>query len=66
MTHQTIDDPDDPRVAAFRQVQERDLTGRQGRFIAEGKVVVRVRSSPTRNGMRISLGEQSRTCMVSR
>ena len=46
MTHQTITDPDDPRVAAFRQVQERDLTGRHGRFIAEGKVVVRVLASP--------------------
>lgn len=46
MTHLTIDHPDDPRVAAFRQVQERDLTGRRGRFIAEGKVVVRVLASP--------------------
>jgi tRNA G18 (ribose-2'-O)-methylase SpoU len=37
-----IDDPDDPRVAVYRQVRERDLVGRQGGFIAEGEVVLRV------------------------
>lgn len=37
-----IDDPDDPRVAAYRDVRERDLVGRQGRFVAEGEVVLRV------------------------
>ncbi|MCX8996723.1 RNA methyltransferase [Rhizobiaceae bacterium BDR2-2] len=37
-----IDDPDDPRVAAFRDISERDLVGRQGRFIAEGTVVLRM------------------------
>ncbi len=37
-----IDDPDDPRVAAYRDVRERDLAGRQGRFVAEGKVVLNV------------------------
>ena len=36
-----IDDPDDPRIAAYRQVRERDLVGREGRFIAEGEVVLR-------------------------
>lgn len=35
-----IDDPDDPRVAPFRNVRERDLVGREGQFIAEGAVVV--------------------------
>jgi tRNA G18 (ribose-2'-O)-methylase SpoU len=35
-----IDDPDDPRVAAYRAVRERDLVGRQGSFIAEGVVVL--------------------------
>ncbi|CAN5273987.1 RNA methyltransferase [soil metagenome] len=42
----TIDDPDDPRVAAFRDIRERDLTGRQGLFIAEGEVVLRTLLSP--------------------
>lgn len=32
----------DPRICAFRDVKERDLTGRQGLFVAEGEVVLRV------------------------
>lgn len=36
-----IDDPDHPAVSAFRDVRERDLTGRDGLFIAEGEVVLR-------------------------
>ena len=35
-----IDDPADPRIDAFRQIRERDLVGRQGRFVAEGEVVL--------------------------
>jgi tRNA G18 (ribose-2'-O)-methylase SpoU len=35
-----IDDPDDPRLAAYRDVKERDLVGRGGGFIAEGVVVL--------------------------
>ncbi|GAA0635779.1 TrmH family RNA methyltransferase [Brevundimonas lenta] len=41
-----IDDPLDPRVSAFRDIRERDLTGRQGLFVAEGEVVLRVLASP--------------------
>lgn len=37
-----IDDPDDPRIAGFRDIRERDLTGRQGLFVAEGEVVLNV------------------------
>ncbi len=37
-----IDDPQDPRVAAYLDIRERDLTGRHGRFVAEGKVVLDV------------------------
>ncbi len=37
-----ITDPDDPRIAAYRHVRERDLVGRRGEFIAEGEVVLRV------------------------
>jgi tRNA G18 (ribose-2'-O)-methylase SpoU len=36
-----IDDPDDPRVDAYRAIRERDLVGRDGLFIAEGEVVLR-------------------------
>jgi tRNA G18 (ribose-2'-O)-methylase SpoU len=35
-----IDDPDDPRLADYRDVRERDLVGREGGFIAEGVVVL--------------------------
>src|SRR5690606_29061588 len=41
-----IDDPHDARIAAFRDIRERDLTGRQGLFVAEGEVVLRVLASP--------------------
>lgn len=40
-----IDDPDDPRIAGFRNIRERDLTGRQGLFVAEGEVVLNVLTS---------------------
>ena len=45
-----ITDPEDPRVAAYRDIKERDLVGRQGRFIAEGETVLRafVRDAPER------------------
>ncbi|MGZ3365773.1 MAG: TrmH family RNA methyltransferase, partial [Caulobacteraceae bacterium] len=35
-----IDDPADPRVEPFLAVRERDLVGRQNRFVAEGEVVL--------------------------
>ena len=35
-----IDDPDDPRIDAYRDIRERDLVGRDGLFVAEGKVVL--------------------------
>ena len=37
-----ITDPDDPRIAGYRHIRERDLVRRDGRFIAEGEVVLRV------------------------
>jgi tRNA G18 (ribose-2'-O)-methylase SpoU len=38
----TIEQPDDPRIDSYRAVRERDLTGRDGRFIIEGEVVLRL------------------------
>lgn len=35
-----ITDPGDIRIAEFTSIRERDLTGRQGQFIAEGTVVL--------------------------
>ncbi|NBB63821.1 RNA methyltransferase [Pseudomonas sp. ODNR1LW] len=41
----SVTDPEDPRIAGFRDIRERDLTGRQGLFVGEGEVVVRVLAS---------------------
>ena len=35
-----IADPADPRLHLYRDVKDRDLTGREGLFLAEGKVVL--------------------------
>lgn len=45
-----VTDPDDPAVAPFRAIKERDLVGREGLFIAEGETVLRafVRDAPER------------------
>lgn len=43
-----IDDPADPRVAPYLDIRERDLVGREGRFVAEGKVVLNVLFSARR------------------
>ncbi|HEY0291338.1 MAG TPA: RNA methyltransferase [Hansschlegelia sp.] len=37
-----ISNPDDPRIAAYRAVRERDVVGRGERFVAEGEVVLRL------------------------
>lgn len=42
-----IDRADDPRIAGFRDIRERDLTGREGLFVAEGEVVLNVLASPS-------------------
>lgn len=38
----TVDDPQDPRLAPYRDIREKDLVGRDRQFIAEGKVVLNV------------------------
>lgn len=43
-----IDDADDPRIAFYRAIRERDLAGRERRFVAEGKVVLNVLFSARR------------------
>lgn len=35
-----VADPADPRIEAYRNIRERDLVGRQGLFVAEGRVVL--------------------------
>jgi len=49
-----IEDPADPRITGFVSIKERDLTGRQGRFIAEGTVVLRMLASAHRAGRGIA------------
>ncbi|PZQ19113.1 MAG: RNA methyltransferase [Ancylobacter novellus] len=41
-----VTDPDDPRIAAYRAVRERDVVGRGERFVAEGEVVLRLLLGP--------------------
>jgi len=43
-----VADPDDPRLEPYRAVRERDLVGRDGLFVAEGRVVLEkaVRAMP--------------------
>lgn len=55
-----IDDPADPRVAAYRDIRERDLVGRQGRFVAEGRVVLDTLLSSARFAAESALVLQSR------
>ncbi len=45
-----IDDAEDPRIAEFRSIRERDLTRGGGRFIAEGTVVLRMLLNSHRAG----------------
>ena len=40
-----IDNPDDARISGYHAIRERDLVGREGRFIAEGEVVLRALST---------------------
>lgn len=62
----SIDDPDDPRIAAYRDIRERDLTGREGLFIAEGEVVVRtLGSAASRCRMRSMLLAEKRVAGLS-
>ncbi|GGE99098.1 RNA methyltransferase [Aliidongia dinghuensis] len=50
-----IDDPDDPRIAAYRDVRERDLVGRDRQFMAEGEVVLNVLVASARHRMASAL-----------
>lgn len=55
-----ITDPDDPRIAVFRDVRERDLVGREGVFIAEGLSVLTVLLTRSRCETLSLLVEESR------
>jgi tRNA G18 (ribose-2'-O)-methylase SpoU len=55
-----IDDPSDPRIAPYRAVRERDVVGRDGGFIAEGEVVLRVLGRSRLHGARSLLIAENR------
>ena len=55
-----VDDPADPRLSDYLQVRERDLTGRGGRFIAEGAVVLEKLVAAGRHPVRSVLVAQNR------
>ncbi|HLZ76716.1 RNA methyltransferase [Phenylobacterium sp.] len=59
-----IDDPDDPRLADYRQVRERDLVGRNGGFIAEGVVVLEKLIARGRHPLRSVLVAQKRVAAL--
>lgn len=44
-----ITDPEDPRIADYRAVRERDLVGRRDLFVAEGAVVLAVLAAASRH-----------------
>jgi tRNA G18 (ribose-2'-O)-methylase SpoU len=56
-----ITDPDDPRIEPYRAVRERDLLGREHRFIVEGEVVLRVLARQQRFPVESVLLSENRT-----
>jgi tRNA G18 (ribose-2'-O)-methylase SpoU len=44
-----VADPMDPRIAAYHEVRERDLVSREGHFIAEGEIILKVLLSTERH-----------------
>lgn len=59
-----IDDPADPRIDAFRHIRERDLVGRQGRFVAEGEVVLAAAARSGRHQLEALLLDDKRVAAL--
>ncbi|MDJ0920051.1 MAG: RNA methyltransferase [Henriciella sp.] len=61
-----ISDPADPRLAAYTSIRERDLTGRRdGRFIVEGKVTLKVLITRSRFEVESVLLADSRVAVLA-
>ena len=60
-----IDDPDDPRLADYRTVRERDLVGRGQGFIAEGQVVLEKLIQASRHPLRSVLVAEKRVIALA-
>lgn len=61
-----IDDPADSRIAAYRDIRERDLVGRDGLFVAEGKVVLEKLVDSAQAGPRSLLIADKRVAALTR
>jgi tRNA G18 (ribose-2'-O)-methylase SpoU len=60
-----IDDPADPRIAAYANIRERDLVGREGLFVAEGEVVLRILLTRSRHeAVSVLLAEKRLTALA--
>lgn len=56
-----VTDPDDPRIAGYRAIRDRDLRdGHGGRFVAEGESVLKVALGPGRFAMESLLAAENR------
>ncbi len=64
-THRRVLGADDPAVHAFTRVRERDLVGREGLFLAEGEVVLRVLAGQSRYAVRALLLAENRVEKVA-
>lgn len=60
-----ISDPTDRRLESYRHLRERDLVGREGHFIAEGEVVLRVLASAPRFPLRSCLIAENRLAAIT-
>jgi tRNA G18 (ribose-2'-O)-methylase SpoU len=59
-----VTDPDDPRIEAYRAVRERDLVGRAGLFVAEGRVVLEKLARAGRHPIRSLLVAEPRAASL--
>ncbi|SER04287.1 tRNA G18 (ribose-2'-O)-methylase SpoU [Faunimonas pinastri] len=60
-----IEDAADERIAGYRDIRERDLVGRQGLFIAEGEVVLRMLArSPDHEALSVLIAEKRLTSLM--
>jgi len=60
-----VADPDDPRIAAYRNVRDRDLAGGHGgRFVAEGETVLAVALTAGRFRMESLLVAENRVAAL--
>lgn len=60
-----VADPEDPRIADYRAVRDRDLAGRGGLFVAEGRVVLEKLVAAGRHPLRSVLAAEARLAGLS-